>query len=951
MTSYFQQIGREANLSGVVIGPEGLREAQVGALLAAAAHATVSEEPAQLVLPTGVGKTTVATLLPYVLRAQRVLVVVPGKLIRSQVAAAFRDPTRAVAAGALPEAAGSPVVEVADHRATDDDWSRWRHADVVIGTPSVLSAAYGSVSPMPRELFDLVVFDEAHHLPASTWSAMLAATDARPILLTATPFRNDGKRLPGRMLYSYPLARAIDQGVFGEVRYVPIHEVAGEALDMSIAKAASDRLRAEEHRQAGSRLLVRSDSVEHAGQLEQVYRSVGVSLGVIVHTTSWKRAQQMRREVEQGELQGFICVGALTEGFDFPALKIGAYHVPHKTLGPTLQFIGRLSRVGEIPGELLAPRAAVTAETAALYREDIGWRKLLPDLVDSAIDYERQVRSFVMESRVAGQLDLPPLSLMPPRSVHIFATATPPEVAAQPEHLGEAPVVQSIFHEESQTAAFITRRTHRPRFMRLDLLDVPIFELHLVTWVPDPGLLFLSSTSDTALRDLQIAVAPGPARPLSSIELRRLLDAAQFQRFFSIGTRAARAQATTSYQIRAGSRTEADLTPSDARGWDLGHGIGRSGSGTFGFSVAKSKIWEPGAADSLYAYRKWCEGLAQQVASQRGDRLATKLDLFSISEPLERFPDCPIVAVFPSEIYSEGIEILIDGEVVLPELVELEAVQASSGPEEAVFAAFVTGAERAIVRCRLDGTVTIEGAVVLARHPDQPEPGPLADFLTTTPLTTFFANGTRTTGNRVAQAPPAILPVAASVRRPRSWEDTAITVEFGDAPDGRPSVGMATAALLAAEMPIVIQDHLPGELADFIAIDNRTLMPEVRLIHCKASGGAQPAARVADLQELVAQAIRSVRWLTPRPDLWKELRRRLDTRQATQILTGNRDEIVELLDEWSARAPLATWSLWLVQPGISLTALDRAPPVISLVNAAHSWIATEQVDLQLVCSE
>lgn len=951
MTRFFGELGREMNLTAAAVGPDGLREAQLGALMALAAHATVSEEPAQLVLPTGVGKTAVAALMPYVLHAERVLVVVPGKLIRSQVAAAFRDPARAVAAGVLPETATAPAVAVANRRATDDDWTRWREADVVIGTPSVLSPAYDAVARMPPELFDLVIFDEAHHLPARTWSAMLPASDGRAVLLTATPFRNDGKRLPGQLVYSYPLARAIDQGVFGEVRYVPVDEVDGEDLDLTIAKAAADRLRADEHLQAGSRLIVRSDSVEHAERLHEVYRSVGVPLGVIVHYTSWRRAQQMRAEVERGDLQGFICVGALTEGFDFPALKVGAYHIPHKTLGPTLQFVGRLSRAGEIPGELLAPRAAVTDETAALYREDVGWRKLLPDLVDSAIDYERQVRTFVKESRVAGPLDLPPLSLMPSRSVHIYATATPPEVDVQPEQLGGAPVVQSILHEDSQTAAFITRRTHRPRFMRLDLLDVPIFELHLVTWVEDQGLLFLSATTDPALRDLRAAVAPGPARPLSSVELRRLLDAAQFQRFFSIGTRAARAQATTSYQIRAGSKTEDDLTPSDARGWDLGHGIGRSGNGTFGFSVAKSKIWEPGSADSLYAYRTWCEELAEEVAQQPAERSASKLDLFSISEPLERFPEHPIVAVFPSEIYSEGSQIVIDGEVVLPELVELDAREGSSDPEEVVFAARVDGVERAAIHCRLDGTVTVDGGVVLVRQPDESAPLPLADYLMQEPLTIFFSSGTRVTGNRVAEAPPAVVPVAASVRQPRPWEDTTITIEFGEAPAGRMSVGGATAAMLASEMPIVIQDHLPGELADFIAIDNRSLMPEVRLVHCKASGGPQPAARVTDLQELVAQAIRSVQWLTPRADLWTELRRRLDTRQATQVLTGSRDEIVALLDEWSARPPVASWSLWLVQPGVSAAQLDGSPGATSLINAAHSWVAGEQVEFHLVCSD
>jgi hypothetical protein len=128
--------------------------------------------------------------------------------------------------------------------------------------------------------------------------------------------------------------------------------------------------------------------------------------------------------------------------------------------------------------------------------------------------------------------------------------------------------------------------------MKLDLLDVPIYELHLVTWVDDPGVLFISTTSDPALADLKRAFSPRSGRPLSATELRRVLDAAKFQRFFSIGTRATRAQANTTYQTRAGSRTEDDLTPSDARGWEFGHGIGRSGTGTFGFSVSKSKIWE-----------------------------------------------------------------------------------------------------------------------------------------------------------------------------------------------------------------------------------------------------------------------------------------------------------------------------------------------------------------------
>src|SRR5581483_3111300 len=274
--AHFDAVGKRTRLTLASIGEHGLREAQVGALLGIAAHSTSSEEPAQAILPTGVGKTVIATLAPYVLRARKVLVVVPGRLIRGQMEQAFLNPSRARAAGVLPSKSATPRVAVVEHRAKSRDWNRWaRHADVVIGTPSVLSPANEGVDPMPRDLFDLVIFDEAHHLPATTWTGLLAATDARAVLLTATPFRNDGKRLPGRAAYTYPLGRAIEEGVFGPVSYEAVDPVQGETNDLTIAKAAVARLNSPDHVAAGSRLLVRTASVEHARALVDLYASVG----------------------------------------------------------------------------------------------------------------------------------------------------------------------------------------------------------------------------------------------------------------------------------------------------------------------------------------------------------------------------------------------------------------------------------------------------------------------------------------------------------------------------------------------------------------------------------------------------------------------------------------------------------------------------------------------------
>jgi superfamily II DNA or RNA helicase len=48
------------------------------------------QKPALVSVPTGSGKSAIATAAPYLLRASRVLVVVPSRDLRAQLAADFR---------------------------------------------------------------------------------------------------------------------------------------------------------------------------------------------------------------------------------------------------------------------------------------------------------------------------------------------------------------------------------------------------------------------------------------------------------------------------------------------------------------------------------------------------------------------------------------------------------------------------------------------------------------------------------------------------------------------------------------------------------------------------------------------------------------------------------------------------------------------------------------------
>jgi superfamily II DNA or RNA helicase len=255
----------------VDLAASGLREAQRGALHAVAAHDASSDEPGQVVLPTGVGKTPVATLLPYVLGCSRVLVVTPARIIRDQVAHQFATMQVAREVGAISTEAKRPSMMRADHRCDAATWEAAREHDVVVGTTQVLSHAYDGVAPIPDGLFDLVVFDEAHHLPAPTWSTLhVHLKGVKSVLLTGTPFRADRRRLPGEIAFVYPLRRAIATGAYQPVRFVPVATVPAAERDGALAQTINARLRSPEHVAAASRVLVRTDRQDHARALVAV---------------------------------------------------------------------------------------------------------------------------------------------------------------------------------------------------------------------------------------------------------------------------------------------------------------------------------------------------------------------------------------------------------------------------------------------------------------------------------------------------------------------------------------------------------------------------------------------------------------------------------------------------------------------------------------------------------
>ena len=267
--SYFSELYNNIRIPINDGNEEGLRNAQVGAIYAIASHATLNpKESAVVVMPTGTGKTAVVMIAPFLLRKNRVLIITPSAMVRSQIASNYSKLKTLKEIGVLENNTENPVVYEPTHLYNHEDDDNIIKANVVVATHQV---ALSISEQQIKNEFDYIIIDEAHHVPAPTWQKIIKNMEGiSSLLVTATPFRLDKKEIKGKVVYNYPLSRAYKDGIFGEVLFNPIDE--GDNRDERISLEAeriflNDREKGYDHF-----LMVRTNTKKKAQELEKLYQ-------------------------------------------------------------------------------------------------------------------------------------------------------------------------------------------------------------------------------------------------------------------------------------------------------------------------------------------------------------------------------------------------------------------------------------------------------------------------------------------------------------------------------------------------------------------------------------------------------------------------------------------------------------------------------------------------------
>lgn len=201
--------------------------------------------------------------------------------------------------------------------------------------------------------FGLVVVDEAHHAPSSSYRKLLVDLSPNFLVgLTATPWRGDEQTLDslfGSPVFTMDVVEGMQRGFLAEVDYrmltdgIDWDDVARQSRngltikelntyllmpdrDNAMVQVVADKMRA----LAEPRVLLFCRSIDHAERLRPLLSSLGIRAALLHSGLSREERFRNLTSFRNGEIQLLLSIEMLNEGIDVPDVNlVGFLRVTH----------------------------------------------------------------------------------------------------------------------------------------------------------------------------------------------------------------------------------------------------------------------------------------------------------------------------------------------------------------------------------------------------------------------------------------------------------------------------------------------------------------------------------------------------------------------------------------------------------------------------------------------
>lgn len=382
---------------------------------------------ALIVLPTGTGKSGLISILPFGISNGRVLIITPGLITKKSVVKTLHplEDNFWLNCDIIFDPEDLPVVEEYEPEMLQ---SSLESCNFVVANIHKLykDNEKSLLNRVPKDFFDMVIIDEAHHSAANSWKeALRYFSGAKVIHLTGTPYRGDDEPIPGEKIHDTSLATAMALKLIKWLRkstvnskemlfYIPgdSHAYTKEEVlefkdndwlqrSVALSKECSELVINEtlekltELRQLSPnvphKVLAVACSITHAEDVARWYAERGEKV-VIVHSGLEKEILENNLlTIEENECSVVVSVNMLMEGYDHRYLSILGIFRPYKSMNAFAQIVGRVLRA--IPKEEITDYAIDNNAYVIYHQEtglDIMWKKFQAEVEKSKVITPRE---------------------------------------------------------------------------------------------------------------------------------------------------------------------------------------------------------------------------------------------------------------------------------------------------------------------------------------------------------------------------------------------------------------------------------------------------------------------------------------------------------------------------------------------------------------------------------
>jgi superfamily II DNA or RNA helicase len=213
---------------------------------------------------------------------------------------------------------------------------------------------------LPRDFFQLLVVDEAHHTTAGTWARVIEHfAQAKLLGVTATPIRGDGRGLGEHyqaMVQGPTAAELTSEGYLANARVLapPGFDTTGlrkrmgdfdtKEAEHRIGTIMGDCLGHYRKHLSGQTAIAFCCSVAHAEAVAGLFQSAGIAAASIDGTMDAGTRRELLQRLSVGDLKVLTSCALIGEGVDVPSVGGCILLRPTTSVGLHLQMIGRCLR-------------------------------------------------------------------------------------------------------------------------------------------------------------------------------------------------------------------------------------------------------------------------------------------------------------------------------------------------------------------------------------------------------------------------------------------------------------------------------------------------------------------------------------------------------------------------------------------------------------------------------